>query len=53
LIREYHIAAYQFWNYMKNAKYAKLLRYLMAKLLLRGVSRSTMNLWWKTWKRNH
>jgi len=24
LIREYHIAEYQFWNYMKNAKYAKL-----------------------------
>jgi len=23
-MREYHIAEYQFWNYMKNAKYAKL-----------------------------
>jgi len=42
---------------MKNAKhhmpsfekFSKLfLRYLMAKLLLRGVSWSTMNLWWKT-----
>jgi len=32
-------------------KFSKLsLRYVMAKLLLRGVSRSTMNLWWKTLK---
>ena len=31
-------------------KFSKLsLRYLMTKLLLRGVSWSTMDLWWKTW----
>jgi len=24
MIGEYHISEYQFWNYMKNANYAKL-----------------------------
>jgi len=35
-------------NMLSFGKFSKLsLCYLMAKLLLTGVSRSTINLWWK------
>jgi len=59
LIGEYHISKYQFWNYMKNTKYAKLREVFQTIFTLshgqaafERVYRST-NLWWKTCKRSH